>query len=62
MPYGTSIGGVVLRQGLLSPGIGRYLDTFMMVCGRAHNDLTATSMELGYMDCREIAMTTVRPN
>ena len=28
----------------------------------AYNDLSATSMELGYMDCRELARTTVGPN
>ena len=33
-----------------------------MACGRRHVDLTAISIELGDMDCRELAMLTVELN
>ena len=34
----------------------------LMVSSRRHDKLTATSIELGYTDCRELAMSTVGIN
>ena len=33
-----------------------------MACDRRHDDLIATSNELGYVDCRELAILAVDPN
>ena len=41
-------------EGIWSPGL--------MASGRRHDDLIATSIELGYTDCRELAMSTVGIN
>ena len=61
--YGTSIGGLVLRQSSFQLGVKGIWSPCLMACGRGHNDLSATSMELGYKDrYRELAKTTFGPN
>ena len=62
MPYSTSIGRVGLRQGSSHLGVEGIWSPCRMACGRRHDGLTAISLELGYMDCRELSMSTVDPN
>ena len=57
-----SIGEVALRQGSSHLGVEGIWLHCLMACGRRHADLTAISLELGYMDCRELAMSTVELN
>ena len=59
MPYSTSIGGVALRQGSSHLAVEGIWSPCLMACGRRHDDLTAFSLELGYIDCGELSMSTM---
>ena len=45
----------------LTLGVEGNWSTCPMACGRRHDDLTAASIVLGYMDCRVIAMSIDGP-
>ena len=57
-----SIGEVALRLGSSHLGVEGIWSFCVMACDRRHADLTAIGLELGSMDCRELAMSTVDPN
>ena len=56
-----STGEVALRQGSSNLGVEGVWSPCLLACGRWHADLTAISLELGHMECRELAMSTVDP-